>query len=85
MGIFSKKTKFEDLSQASQKQFVIRVAEVYVDSFDRWGRFPGGPESLASIKLVARNCGYRASVDQCVGIHEAALAVALEMRRQERS
>ncbi|MAE69055.1 MAG: hypothetical protein CME06_01145 [Gemmatimonadetes bacterium] len=85
MSLFSKKTKFENLSPAQREEFILNVAELYLDSFDRWGRFPPGPESIASIKLGARNYGYKVSLVQCGEIHEAALIGAREMARSRRT
>lgn len=85
MGLFSRKTKFEELGADQQDAFIRNIAELYLDSFDRWGQFPPGPESIASIKIGARNYGYKVALDQCGEIHQLALKVALQMNRSRRA
>jgi hypothetical protein len=81
MGIFSSKTRFEDLGSDRQSQFINEIALLLLDSFERWGRFPPGPESLMAIKMRARQNSYKISVSECTNIHELALDLALELRR----
>lgn len=81
MGFFSKKTPFSDLDGGSKDRFVKDVAEIYLDSFNRFGRFPPGPESVMAIKLRALRYNYRLTRYECSAVRLVALQVALESRR----
>lgn len=81
MGFFSKKTPFADLDQESQTRFVNDVAELFLDSFNRWGRFPPGPESLLAIKLRARSHDCKLTLAEVSAVQGAALQIAMEWRR----
>jgi len=81
MGLFSKKTPFSDLDGKSQERFVRDIADLYLDSFNRWGRFPPGPESVMAIKLLARSYDYKLTLAECSAVQEIALQVAVESRR----